>query len=42
MAELYFSTIHKWLPVMSRKRFILTRESLSAEQALSWPSYFFM
>ena len=32
MVELYFSTIHKWLPVVSRKRLILTLESPTAEQ----------
>jgi hypothetical protein len=32
MVELYFSTIHKWLPVVSRKRLILTLGSPTAEQ----------
>jgi Fungal specific transcription factor domain len=32
IVELYFSTIHKWLPVVSRKRLILTLESPAAEQ----------
>jgi hypothetical protein len=32
MVELYFSTIHKWLPVVSRKRLILTLESPTVEQ----------
>jgi hypothetical protein len=32
MVELYFSTIHKWLPIVSRKRLFLTLSSPSACQ----------
>ena len=32
MVELYFSTIHKWLPIVSRKRMVLTLSSPTACQ----------
>lgn len=35
IVELYFSTIHKWLPVVSKKRLFLTLSSISAYQSAS-------